>query len=144
MVEHEIKTDFAFKSHDSEQSLSAPKVCRRLIWPRQAKLTKNNNVFISNYSNLTMHCNSHSSKYPTAWNLTFQSQKIIILCCVLTPQCCLTMGLSCRSTMHNAVQRCITYQNGYLSSPAFLLQPTSSPHMPLYTSWTDCVENPVQ
>ncbi|KAG8012145.1 hypothetical protein GBF38_004618 [Nibea albiflora] len=46
------------------------------------------------------------------------------------------MGLSCRSTMHNEVQRCITYQSGYLSTPAVLLQPTSSPHMPRYTSWT--------
>lgn len=38
--------------------------------------------------------------------------------------------------MHNEVQRCITYQSGYLSTPAVLLQPTSSPHMPHYTSWT--------
>lgn len=43
------------------------------------------------------------------------------------------MGLSYRSTMHNAMQRCITYQSGYLSTPAVLLQPTSSPHMPHYS-----------
>lgn len=54
------------------------------------------------------------------------------------------MGLSCRSTMHNTVKRCITYQSGYLSTPAILLQPTSSPHMPNYTSWTESVENPEQ
>lgn len=80
------------------------------------------------------------TKASTGWNLIFVAQKTIILCCILILFCglyCLTMGLSCQSTMDKAMQRRITSQGGYLSTPAILLQPTSSPHMLNYTSWPE-------
>ena len=80
----------------------------------QTKQNSWNNVFIIN-NNHFKRCKIHT------WNLTFPFQDIISLCCIFTPQRVLTKGLSFRSTMHNAAQRCITYQSGYLST-------SSSPH----------------
>lgn len=64
-------------------------------------------------------------------NLTFPFLKIISLCWLfLLHGASSQWGCHVESTMHKAEQRCITYQSGYLSTPAVVLQPTSSPHMP--------------
>lgn len=119
------------------------------LWEKQAwfGLDKQNwphddNVLFINCSLVMMYWNWHPLIKVPGWNLTLPSQKIIVLCCVLTSWHWFKTGLSCQNTKQS--RDASTYQSGYLSYPAFFLQPTSSPHMPHHTSWTHCVENPGQ